>query len=122
MIQYDFDADMTYWQSLKIVAVGLIQWPFRMDDWTNIWTAFKDLLYYGVIGPGIRLILLLTLPISAPIFAFIVQAECRKEAQYRQEARDRIAKLHQAQHASVRPIGTSGTMLEVLSTASIISE
>lgn len=119
MIQYDFDADMKFWQVLKIVTIGLIQWPYRMGDWDDIWTAFKDFMFYGVIGPLFRLFLMMTLPISAPIFAFVVQADRRKEAQYRHEARVRIAKLHHAQ--VIRPVGTSGTMHEVV-TPTVVPE
>lgn len=74
-----FDSEMTYWQTLRIVARGLIQWPVGHDDLTALWEGIKDVLYYGL-APIARLLALITLPISAPIFAWIVQIERKKTA------------------------------------------
>lgn len=102
----NFDAVMTYWQTLKEIVVAMIQWPFRKQDWDDIWKAFKDLMFYAVLGPALRLFLLLTLPVSAPVFAYFVQAERRKIAA-------RIKAMADIR-MNLRPVGTSGTMHEVV--------
>ena len=74
-----FDANMTYWQSLKIVTRGLIQWPMCRSEIEEFIDALTDTLYYLSL-PLIRVLALLTLPISALLLTFAVQAERQQKA------------------------------------------
>lgn len=75
-----FDPNMTYWQSLRIVARGLIQWPLNRYEIKQIAEALKDAaVYLG--APLARLLALILLPISAPLFALLVQMDRRKTAE-----------------------------------------
>jgi hypothetical protein len=90
MIDRDvFNKDMTYLQSLRIVAKGLIQWPLRLHEITDMWESFKTSFLYFV-APFVRIITLILLPISAPIFALIVQRERKRIADSRQRMREDI--------------------------------
>lgn len=72
-----FDPDMSYMQSLKHVTKGLIQLPTSLDDLCEAWDAILSILYITS-GFVIRLILLLTLPLSAPLITLVIQAHRRK--------------------------------------------
>lgn len=62
---------MTYWQSLKSVARGLLRWPLPLEDAEAICDNVKD-LSWNIMIVTLRFIILLTLPISAPIMTLIV--------------------------------------------------
>jgi hypothetical protein len=66
-----FDPNTTYWQSLKIVARGLIQWPLRSDEIDEVCDAVKA-IGYSTVAAITRIICLLTLPISALIIALVI--------------------------------------------------
>jgi hypothetical protein len=72
-----FDPNMTYWQSLKIIARGLIQWPLREDDLDDLYDSARK-TYWCFVRGILRLTLLLTLPISAPIIALFVHLYRKK--------------------------------------------
>lgn len=82
-----FDPDMTYWQTFRIILKGLVRWPL---DKHEVGQMFEYAYYTGVIilTGFIRIIALLLLPISAPLFTLLVQAERKKRA-------ERIAKAKQ---------------------------
>ena len=84
----NFDANMTYWQSLRIVAKGLIQWPLHRHEVRQIGEAIKEAATYTAI-PLMRLIALILLPISAPIFTLLVQMDRKKIAAAREAAKKR---------------------------------
>lgn len=85
----DFDSEMTYLQSLRIVARSLIQWPFRDGEWELFIDGVKDALYYGL-SPVVRIIALILLPISAPLFAWLAQINRRRMAAAKESAKQRM--------------------------------
>lgn len=90
-----FDPNMTYWQSLRIVARGLIQSPFREGDLRYLRAQVAEIgecmLVIGstVGGWFVRLAATILMPISAPILTCLVQVERRKTAKQHEEARRR---------------------------------
>lgn len=74
-----FDPNVTYWQSLRIVARGLIQWPLNRYEARQIAAAIKDAAVYSII-PFARVIALILLPFSAPLCAWLVQRDRKKTA------------------------------------------
>lgn len=84
-----FDPNMTYWQSLRIVARGLIQNPTRKYEREGFKSGLMDVLYYGS-APIARLAVMLLLPISAPLFAWLVQIDRRKTAAAREAAQQQL--------------------------------
>lgn len=84
-----FDPNMTYWQSLRIVARGLIQNPIREGEFEEFKEGLKNVLYYGT-APFARLVAMFLLPISAPFFTWVVQVERRKIAAEKEAARQKI--------------------------------
>ena len=83
-----FDPDMTYWQSLKIVAKGIIQWPLSRHDLRELREALETAA--KVIGGAIlRITVLLLWPISAPLLTLAVQYDRKLTARRIAEARAR---------------------------------
>jgi hypothetical protein len=64
-------ANMTYYQQLKIVIRGLIQWPAYSWELKELWEHVKEVLWIIFIILS-RLVYLVILPISAPIIALII--------------------------------------------------
>lgn len=85
----NFDPDMTYWQSLRIVARGLIQWPIYKCEMRWAADAVKEAAGYITL-PFARLFALILLPISAPLLAWLVQVDRRRRAKAKSEARERF--------------------------------
>jgi hypothetical protein len=91
----NFDPDMTYWQSLRIVARGLIQNPIREGELEEFVEGLKNVLYYGL-SPVARLVAMLFLPIAAPLLTLIVQVERRKTAErIAKQKREMRSRIHQ---------------------------
>lgn len=72
-----FDQDMTYWQSMKIVARGLIQWPMTRAEAIEI-CEYVGNAALGLGGALLRLVVLILCPISVPLLTWAVQIERRK--------------------------------------------
>lgn len=81
-----FDPDMTYMQTLRIIGKSLVQWPTNSFEVSLLAEASKNLMIeMGTAGwyialPLLRLLALVLLPVSAPIFALLVQRERRRIA------------------------------------------
>jgi hypothetical protein len=63
---------MTYLQSLKVVARGLVQWPITLVEIRCI-AVDATIIAKRLATSAFRLICLLTLPISAPLLTLLVQ-------------------------------------------------
>jgi hypothetical protein len=80
------NTDMTYWQTFKILFVGLILVPIDADRieeivdglWVVICALFRILL---------RLIVLITFPLSVPLIAWYIQSIRRQTRERRRNAK-----------------------------------
>lgn len=80
------NTDMTYWQTFKILFVGLVLAPIDPDRveeivdglWVVICALFRILL---------RLILLITFPLSVPLIAWYIQSIRRQTRERRRNAK-----------------------------------
>lgn len=94
-----FDPNMTYWQSLRIVARGLVQSPFRKGDLrylkTQVGEISECLLAIGATVGGwiLRITATIVLPISAPLLTWLVQVERRKAKAAKQAAKERAHRI-----------------------------
>lgn len=84
-----FNPDISNLQALKIVTKGLIQWPISKRELLHLMDDIGSVLFHILI-PIIILIALITLPISVPIFTFLVQLERKKIALEREKAKRKI--------------------------------
>lgn len=86
----NYDENMTYWQSLRIVVSAMLtSAPMRMDDVDEICEGMK-MIMWASFGVLIRIIVLVTLPISALLLAWTVQIERKRIAKQMKDADDDI--------------------------------
>jgi hypothetical protein len=113
----NFDPNMKFAESLKQVTKGLIRFPLDSYEASESFDALKTVAYYSMCVI-LRIIILITLPISAPIITALVQHYRRKQARknlelaqhIRAEALDKIPEVNYGFNKNPWPKGPDSTL------------